>query len=154
MTAFDIDHGAVHHQGCIDLADVTFATTKHVAARGVEDTVVRLRVGSIVFPSIANRSHLAIVHINFGALLHDANFATAIHIAQNIARNGCVVGVFLTNIDLRIDGSGETALVKSEVTTAAAENVTAVAELFGNAAINVASVHIRKLSDSAIDVDN
>ena len=94
------------------------------------------------FPSIANRSHRASIHIDLGALLHDTNLTSAIHIAKHIARNGSVVGVFLTNIDLGIDGSGETTFVKSEVTTAAAKDMTTIAELFGNAAVNVTSVYI------------
>ena len=153
MTAIDVDHGAVHHQGCVDLAEVTFAATKHVAARSVEDTVVRLCMVGIAFPSITNRSHLASVHIDLGALLHDADLATAIHIAKHIARDRGAVFVVLSHIDLGIDGSGETAFVKRKFTTAAAKDMTTIAELFGNAAVNVTSVHIREFSDRAIDVD-
>ena len=123
MAAADVDFGVAFHACCVEVAGIACAAAKHLAARGVDDAVVGLRVVGGVFPSITNRAHCAAIDVDFGVVLHLAQLAAAVHVAWH-------AGTFV-KVDFRKHGGGESIEAKQRVigvndTTGCAKHAAAV----------------------------
>ena len=99
LSAADVDGGVALHAGCFAISGIACAAAKHLAARSVDDAVVRLRMIGVLFPSIFNRAHRAAFHVDFAVMFHLSQLAAAVHVAWH-------KGAFV-KVDLRIPCCGE-----------------------------------------------